>query len=76
MVISDTYGSVQTPSENNSDYSAIVTALGVPFVVPTNAPQSAIGIAAAYFMAENGAAPGNVGGTYATFANMTRGLPQ
>lgn len=76
MVISDTYGSVQTPSENNSDYSAIVTALGVPFVAPTNAPQSAIGIAAAYFMGENGAAAGNVGGTYATFANMTRGLVQ
>lgn len=76
MMISDVYGQQSTPSENNSDYSAIVTALGVPFVVPTNAPQTAIGIAAAYFMTENGAAPGSVGGTFATYANMTRGLTQ
>lgn len=76
MVISDTYGSIATPSENNSDFSAVVTALGVPYQQPANMPTSATHIAAAAFMAQNGSQPGGPGGTFSTAQNMTRGLPQ
>lgn len=76
MVISDLYGQIATPSENNSDFSAVVTAVGAPYVTPTNLPTPNISIAVAYFTANNGAAAGGVGGTFATAQNMTRGLPQ
>jgi hypothetical protein len=76
MMISTVYGQVQTPSENNSDYSAVVTALGAPYATPTNLPTNNVPIAAAAFMASNGAAVGGPDGTFATAQNMWRGLVQ
>lgn len=76
MVISTTYGSIATPSENNGDYSTIVTAAGTPYATPTNLPSNNIPIAVQAFLVSNGSAAGSVGGTFATAANMTRGLPQ
>lgn len=76
MVISDVYGQIQTPVEANSDYSAVVTAVGAPYTNPTNIPTAAIPIAVQAFVAQNGAAAGGVGGTFATYQNLTRGMPQ
>lgn len=76
MVISDSYGSIQTPSENNSDFSAVATALGAPFAFPANMPAGAQAAAVMTFEAQNGSLPGSVGGTFATAALMTKGFVQ
>lgn len=76
MIVSDTYGQIQTPSENNSDYSAVATALGAPFAFPANIPPGAYATTVMSFEAQNGTAPGSVGGTFATAALMTKGFVQ
>lgn len=76
MIVSDQYGSIATPSENNSDFSAVATALGAPFAFPTNIPSGAHATAVMAFEAQNGSVPGSVGGTFATAALMTKGFVQ
>jgi hypothetical protein len=76
VVISTVYGSVATPSENNSDFSAVVTAVGAPYATPSNLPTSGNSIAITAFLVSNGAAAGSVGGTFSTAANLSRNLPQ
>lgn len=77
MVISDTYGTIATPSENNSDYSAVVSAVGAPYATPSNLPTENIPIAVTAFLVQNGSAAGSVGGTFATAHLMrTANTPQ